>query len=574
MATLKNIVADKYQNMPFTTLNQLFDQGCRNFASRPALSMALETPLTYEQLLTRVIRLAAVLHQEGIKKKDKVAILAENSPNWAIAYFAIIRLGAIAVPILPDFPHADVRHILSEAKCRIIFTSQRHIEKTYELTGSYLKTIITLDDSLDPSASHEVEPLTIFLDKGEHLQAKIMAKVEKIGHDVTAADLASVIYTSGTSGHSKAVMLSHGNFCANVHSGNKILTAATPDWVFLSILPMSHTYEFTVGLLIPLSQGCRVVYAGKPPTPTFLERICQKEQPTAMCVVPMVMEKIYKKRVLAALHDNKLLRLACKIGPVRRRIMQKIGGRLLAFFGGKLQLLAIGGAALNHDTEHFLKEAGLPYMVGYGLTESAPLLTGGPISGVDIPIGSCGMPIPGVEIRIHQPSPLTAIGEIWARGANVMQGYEGNLDASKEVLKPEGWLATGDLGRLDDKGFLHIKGRSKSVIVLSSGENIYPETIEEKLNAVEWVAESLVIENNNQLEAKIHLDGDVIDRDTANKTAKERLDYIQILMAELKTEINAQLPTYSKIHHFTERQEPFIKTATHKIKRYLYADGQ
>lgn len=560
--------------MTFTTLNQLFDQSCTVFADRPALNLAFEPPFTYEQLHTRVVRLAAILHKEGIRKKDKVAILAENSPSWAIAYFSIIRLGAIAVPILPDFPHADVRHILSEAKCKIIFTSQRHIEKTYELTGSHLKTIITLDDSLDPSASHTVEPLTLFLEKGEHLPAKTMTKVAKGADDVNADDLASVIYTSGTSGHSKAVMLSHGNFCANVNSGNKILTAATPEWIFLSILPMSHTYEFTVGLLVPLSRGCRVVYASKPPTPTFLERVCKKEQPTAMCVVPMVMEKIYKKRVLAALSEKKILRLACKIGPVRRMIMRKIGDRLLAFFGGKLQLLAIGGAALNYEAEHFLREAGLPYMVGYGLTESAPLLTGGPITGVKIPLGSCGKAMPGVEIRIHKPDAVTGIGEIWGRGANIMQGYEDNPEANADTLKPGGWLATGDLGRLDNDGFLHIKGRSKNVIVLSSGENIYPETIEEKLNGVEWVAESLVVENNNQLEAKIYLDHDVIDRDTAKKSAKERLDYTHSLMVELKAEINGQLPTYSKIHHFTERQEPFIKTATHKIKRYLYADGQ
>lgn len=556
-----------------STLNQLLDQSCGKFADRPALAMAFSPPLSYKQLQARVIDLAAALHQNGIKRKDKIAILADNSPNWVIAYFAIIRLGAIAVPILPDFPDADVRHILTEARCKIIFTSQRQIDKTYELKGTRLKSIITLDDSLDPSASHEVKPWNIFLKEGQGLLAKTMAQIAKKATNVGSDDLASVIYTSGTSGHSKAVMLSHGNFCANIDSGNKVLTTAAPDWTFLSILPMSHTYEFTIGLLIPLSQGCRVVYAGKPPTPTLLERICKKERPTAICVVPMVMEKIYKKRVLAALHDKKILRLACKIGPLRRRVMKKTGARLRAFFGGRLQLLAIGGAPLNYETEHFLKEVGLPYMVGYGLTESAPLLSGGPLSGVEIPIGSAGMPIPGVEITIHEPDPESGIGEIWGKGANIMQGYEGNPDASKEALKKGGWLATGDLGSFDDHGFLHIQGRSKSVIVLSSGENIYPEPIEDKLNGMEWVVESLVIENNNHLEAKIHLDQDVIDRDTANKTVVERLAYTQNLMAQLKTETNAQLPAYSKIHHFTERQEPFIKTATHKIKRYLYSNG-
>lgn len=560
--------------MSFTTLNQLLDQCCATYGQQPALALAFEAPLPYDRMHAQVRILAAVLHQEGIRRKDKVAILAENSPNWAIAYFAIIRLGAVAVPILPDFPPADVRHILAEARCRIIFTSQRQIEKTYELERSRLKTIITLDNSLDPSASHQVIPFTQFMEKGALLPEKTMAKVAKIAADVDGRDLASVIYTSGTSGHSKAVMLSHGNFCANVASADKILNVATPEWVFLSILPMSHTYEFTIGLLLPLSRGCRVVYAGKAPTPTFLERICKKEQPHAMCVVPMVMEKIYKKKVLAALHDKRLLRLACKVGPLRRAIMARIGERLKAFFGGRLEILAIGGAALNHEAETFLSEAGLPYIVGYGLTESAPLLSGGPVAGAKIPIGSCGRPIPGVELHIHKPYPHTGIGEIWARGNNIMHGYEDNLAATKATLQEGGWLATGDLGYLDDHGFLYIMGRSKSVIVLSSGENIYPETIEEKLNAVEWVAEALVVENNNRLEAKIYVDHDVIDRDTAGKSADQRLSYRRDLMNQLKTEINSRLPAYSKIHHFTERQEPFIKTATHKIKRYLYTEGQ
>ncbi|MBE0584613.1 MAG: AMP-binding protein, partial [Desulfofustis sp.] len=230
----------------------------------------------------------------------------------------------------------------------------------------------------------------------------------------------------------------------------------------------------------------------------------------------------------------------------------------------------VGGAALNPDVETFLVEAGFPYLIGYGLTEAAPLIAGGPLGDPTIVVGSTGKPIPGVEVKIQDPDPESGIGEIVARGPNVMRGYYNDEDATQEVLSPDGWLATGDLGRMDERGNLYIKGRCKNVVVLASGENIYPEAIEHKINAVHWVVESLVVENDNKLTAWIYPDYEYIDEATAGQTRAQRRDFLENLMETMRKEVNSQLPLTSRLAEVLERREPFIKTATHKIKRYLY----
>ncbi|MBU3936242.1 MAG: AMP-binding protein [Proteobacteria bacterium] len=555
-------------NANITTLNLLLEDSCESFATRPAAGLAFQTPLRYEEFYQKALDVAALLKERGIKKGDRVAILADNSPQWGIAYFGIVRLGAIAVPILPDFPEADVKHILNETGAKILFTNQRQLEKLYELHGSKLKSVITLDDAADQNNLVETLSFSRFLATAKELPEKKHTP----GADLAAPDdIASIIYTSGTSGHAKAVMLSHNNFISNVRS----ILSIFPDepihgWTFLSILPMSHAYEFTTSFLVPLATGSRIVYAGKTPTPTVLERICKEEQPTIMCMVPMVMEKIYKKKVLPAITANVLMRAAMKLPLVRRKILQKIGHKLQMFFGGKLKFVAIGGAALNIEVERFLAEAGFPYLVGYGLTEASPLVSAGPCGDPNIALGSAGKPVQDVKVRISKPNPETGLGEILVKGPNVMQGYRGNPEATAEILSPDGWLATGDLGFLDEQGNLSIKGRSKSVIVLSHGENIYPETIEEKINAFQHVVESVVREHNNRLEALIYLDYELIDSDTRGKDQARQLEHIDEILAEIKKQVNQQLPLYAQLAQASEHREPFTKTATHKIKRYLY----
>lgn len=555
------------------TLNYIIESSCAKYGDAPAIGMAMETPLSYKELHGRIKCLAAKMMKEGVTKGDNIAILAENSHNWGTAYFAIVRLGAIAIPILPELPEADVHHILKEMGVKLLFTTQRQIEKIYELKQKLKGPIVTLDDYIGIAGIVEVMRFSDYLEKAEIAwqedeQEKNVREFPQVEED----DLASILYTSGTSGYSKAVMLTHKNLTSDAYSASGLAEINVGD-VFLSILPMSHTYEFTCGFVLPLIKGCRVAYAGKTPTPAILQKLCQHEKPFAIFAVPLVLEKIYKKRVLPQIEKSKALSLICKTGFGRRLIYKKIGRKLLEFFGGKLRLMGIGGAALNPEVEKFLVEAEFPYLIGYGLTESSPLLSGGPLGDKTITPGSAGKPIPGVEVKIVDPDPETGVGEIYGCGPNIMKGYYNDEEATRETVTADGWLATGDLGLIDDAGNLHIRGRSKNVIVMANGENVYPEAIEHKMNAYNWVVEGLVVENNGRLDAWVYPDYEYIDDQTADQSRTQRHQFIEKLMEEMRQNLNRELSSSSRISKIFERREPFIKTATHKIKRYLY-DGQ
>ncbi len=547
----------------------LFATTCLARSERPAMSVAFQPGLTYGEMAARVLKLAAVLREEGIEKGDRLAILAENSCNWGIAYLAAVSLGGVVVPILPDLPEADVHHILRQSGSRILFTSQRQLDRVYEFQGSSLGLVVTLDDStVDRDIMPAVETFAAFLERPVASDGEDIAHLgQKAG--LGPDDLASIIYTSGTSGHSKAVLLTHANFCSNARAAAQVVKV-DETWTFLSILPLSHAYEFTIGFLLPLAAGARILYAGRTPTPMVLEKICAAERPTALCVVPLVMEKIYKKRVLAALGQRPLLQKMMKFGLLRRFLHQQAGKKLIDFFGGQLQLVAIGGAALNPEVEGFLREARFPFIVGYGLTEAAPLLAAGPLNDPTVALSSCGKPVPGVEIRLADPDPETGVGEIQARGPNVMQGYSNDPEETAAVLSEDGWLSTGDLGSFDPLGNLYIKGRLKNVIVMANGENVYPEIIEHKINANRYVAESIVVEHGEKLEAWVYCDYDLIDAETEGRTPRQRAEFIEDLLVELRLQVNDELPPASRLSRVLERKEPFVKTATQKIKRYLY----
>ena len=562
-----NMDAGAGKNGMRMTLNAILDAGRDKYGDNPAIGMAMETPLTYREFHHSVIAVAVKLMEEGVKKGDAVAILAENSHTWGIAYLAIVRIGAVAVPILPDLPESDVRHIIKEMEVDILFTTQRQVEKVYELEDSLKGPIITLDGYEVSGDMGDSMTFDEMLALGESLLAENEGEPEF--PEVKEDDLASILYTSGTSGYSKAVMLSHKNLASNAYSGSQLMEL-TPGDVFLSILPLSHTYEFSMSFILPLIVGCRITYAGKSPTPAILQKLCKHEKPFIIFAVPLVLEKIYKKRVLPQIEKSKLLTLVCKTSFGRKLVYRKIGRKLLEFFGGNLGMMGVGGAALNPEVEQFLYDAGFPYLIGYGLTEASPLLAGGPFADETIQVGSTGKPIPGVKIKIVDPDPASGIGEIYASGPNIMKGYLRDEEATAAALTEDGWLATGDLGIIDEFGNLHVKGRSKNVIVMANGENIYPEAIEHKINSYHWVVESLVLENNGQLEAWVYPDYELIDEDTAGKGRSERREYMEALLGEMKGSLNAELHSTSRIARVIERREPFIKTATHKIKRYLY----
>ena len=550
-------------------LNELLDAGYRKYTDSPALGMASEKPLTYGQLHDRVFVLAALLRSSGVEYGDRIAILAENSHNWGIVYLAVVRLGAICVPILPDLPEADVHHILVEMECALVFLTQRQIEKIYDLKLAFGR-VITLDDYTDDSGIVEVTQFTDFLAEAMEKHGAELVAGSLEFPEVDSHDLASILYTSGTSGFSKAVKLSHANLCANAFSAAVSITLP-PSAVFLSVLPISHTYEFSIGFIMPLIKGCCILYAGKTPTPMVLQKLCARERPHVMLVVPLIMEKIYKKRIMPAVEQSTMLTLLCRFKTGRKLVYRTMGRKLLDFFGGRLEVMGIGGAALNPEVEVFLHDAGFPYLVGYGLTESSPLIAGGPAGDPSISLGSTGKPVPGVEVYIEDPDTQTGIGEILARGPNIMQGYWNDSEASNETLTHDGWLKTGDLGFVDELGNLHIKGRSKTVIVLSNGENVYPEAIEHKLNTYPFVVESLVIENRTMLEAWIYPDYEYVDEQTRDLSRQQRHAYITAELDRIRHEVNGQLSSMSRLSRVLERREPFIKTATHKIKRYLYS---
>ncbi len=553
------------------TLNYILETSVERYGDLPAIGMAAETALTYRQFYDRIIALASRLAAEGVKKGDHVAILSENSPAWGTAYFSIIRLGAIAVPILPDLPEADVHHILNEMAVPVLFVSQRQLEKIYELKQKKLRRIVTLDDS---EATQDVVKVTHFSDYlKEAVAAEKTDDKKKISFpEIAEDDIASILYTSGTSGYSKAVMLSHKNLTANAFSAASMLNV-DEGAVFLSVLPMSHTYEFTFGFITPLIKGGKIAYTGKTPTPAILQRLCRHEKPKVMFTVPLIMEKIYKKRILPQIKKSFFLSLLCRFSFGRKFVYKKIGAKLISFFGGDLELMGIGGAALNPEVETFLREAEFPYVIGYGLTESSPILAGGPPEDPTIVVGSTGKPFPGVQIKIVDPDPDTGVGEIYGCGPNVMVGYHGDPDATAESITKDGWLITGDLGFIDEFGNLHIRGRSKNVIVMANGENVYPEPIEHKINAYPWIVESLVVENNGKLDAWVYPDYDFIDEQTVGQSRVDSRDYINKLSSTMRNEVNAQLSSASRLMRIVERREPFIKTATHKIKRYLYSES-
>jgi long-chain acyl-CoA synthetase len=550
-------------------LNELLDTSCRRYADLGAVGMALEKPLTYRQLHERVLVLAAYLRTCGVKFGDRVAILAENSHNWGTIYLAVVRLGAVCVPILPDLPEADVHHILGEMECDILFLTQRQIEKIYDLDRK-VDRVVTLDDYREESGITEVTPFSEFLTEAREVHGADFEAGTLEFPEVGSDQLASILYTSGTSGFSKAVMLTHGNLCANAFSAANVITLS-PGAVFLSVLPVSHTYEFTVGFVMPLIKGGCVLYAGKTPTPMVLQKLCARERPHVMLVVPLIMEKIYKKRVLPVVEKSKILSLLCRFDLGRRLLYRKIGAKLYDFFGGRLEVMGIGGAALNPEVESFLRDAGFPFLAGYGLTESAPLIAGGPKGDKSVSLGSVGKPVPGVEVRIDDPDPKTGIGEIFARGPNIMRGYWHDQEVTDETLTDDGWLKTGDLGYVDELGNLLVKGRSKSVIVMANGENVYPEAIEHKLNTYPFVVESLVVENRNMLEAWIYPDYEFVDAQTTGQSRQQRHEYVSAELERIRKEVNAQVSSISRLSRVLERREPFIKTATHKIKRYLYS---
>ena len=539
------------------TFPALFNDTLKKFGEKNAYAFVGEEPKSFQTVNREITALISFLEKNDVCPGDKVAILSTNMPNWGVAYFAVTFMGAVAVPILPDFSGTEVGNVIEHSGTKAIFISSSLLPRIDGFKSETLKTIILLEDFSIVNPKHN----SLLFD-----QSADPLKDYEVGED----DLASIIYTSGTTGRSKGVMLTHKNISFNALKGRVIQPMDETDR-FLSVLPMSHTYENTLGLILPMLCGSCVYYLRKPPTPAVLIPAMALVKPTIMLTVPLIIEKIYFNKIRPAFTDKWYMNLIYKVPFFRKKLNGIAGKKLLKTFGGELKFYGIGGAKLNKTVEKFLIEAGFPYAIGYGLTETAPLLAGAnPQKSV---FDSTGPAIEGIELIINNPDPKTGEGEIWARGANVMKGYYKEPEMTKEVLTHDGWFKTGDLGLFDSNNNLYIKGRLKNMIVGASGENIYPEEIESVINNFRGVVESLVVQQKGKLVALVHFNIEELERKyqimkhDVTRQVDEKIDEIK---SELQEYVNSQVNKFSQIQKVIYQPDPFQKTATLKIKRFLY----
>jgi len=550
------------------TIRYSLSNSLNQFANLNALSYVNFPAITYKELYQKVYALSTQLKHLGIVPGDKIAILSSNGPNWGITYLATVCMGAVVVPILNDFSKNEIQNILNHSETKVLFISKNLLHKMDNDGYSYLKHVINIGNF---SANTDF-PAFQSADLGPITTDFTSANIDSLFGTLDDDALASIIYTSGTTGQSKGVMLSHKNLMSNVYNVSRI-QAITPTDRLLSVLPMSHTYECTLGFLMPMTFGAHVFYFNGPPVSSVLLPALKTVRPTMMLTVPLIIEKIYRNKILPVVSKG-IMKHLFHFAPTRKAFSYMVGLQLRKTFGKQLHFFGIGGALLDARVELFLKEAHFPYEIGYGLTETAPLLAGSP--GGKRKYRSTGPSVPGQELKILNPNPKTGEGEIVARGSNIMKGYYKNEELSRACFTPDGWFKTGDLGVLDHKLRLFIKGRLKNMILRANGENIYPEEIEAVVNRHKLVVESIVYEMKGKLIAKVSLDYDEIEKrysnlkETAQLLQNNLQEYIAKILEEIKVYVNSEVSSSSKLVLVLEQPVPFIKTPTMKIKKYLY----
>lgn len=536
----------------FSTLAELYEHSVTTFAKRVASEYVDGSQrYTYAQFRDSCDNVSRILSTFGIGAGDKVAILSENSPNWTVAFFALTAYGRIAVPMLPDLSPGEVTNILAHSEAKAIFVSKRLYAKLDEQSISRLKLVISMED--------------FSFIKAEGTSYTCDGKVSR----PTSIDIAALIYTSGTTGKAKGVMLSHRNLCANVGSSWESYKARKKD-VFLSILPMAHTYEMSIGMLYPFSVGARVNYIRKVPTPSILIATFAQLKPTVMLSVPLIIEKIYRSSVVPTIDKSRFLSFLRD--HAAWLLYWLVGMKLKKTFGGRIKFFGIGGAKLDPGVEAFLKKAGFPYAIGYGLTETAPLICAAAPGKTCV--GSTGRKVRCCEVRLDNVNPATGEGEIVVKGPNVMLGYYKDYERTRSVLSQDGWFRTGDLACVDKKGRYFVKGRLGSMILGSSGENIYPEEIENVINSIDGIGESLVVQRGGKLVALVKFNDNVIDWNLEGQD--KFIADMESRKKAILDFVNSKVSKFSNIKSVEIQKEPFIKTATHKIKRFLYEkkDGE
>ena len=519
--------------------------------------------VTYGETAHRMLRLHCIFKELGIEPGDRVAVVGRNSTNWAVTYLASVTWGAVIVPVLPDFTSAEIEHIVRHSEPALLVVADAINDRLDETKMPSVKAVLSLTDFS-----------TFWASKDKYREAVERSKMrwrECAGSEgerdslafqsVDNSKLAAIVYTSGTTGFSKGVMLDHNSLMANVAVFTDSVEL-TPGDNIVSFLPLAHAFGCAFDFLSPFAMGCHVTFVEKIPTPKVLLAAFGKLKPVVVMSVPLIIEKIYKNRVKPVLEQRKM-QMMLKVPGLKGLIHKKVRDQLYASFGGQYKEMVVGGAALNKDIELFFREIGFNITCGYGMTEFGPLMSY-TISADKPPVGSVGKVTRYLECLIRDPDPETGIGEVLMRGENRMLGYYKDEEATAATIDADGWLHTGDLGRLDDEGFLYLTGRSKNMILTAAGQNIYPEEIESQLNNMPCVEESLILENNGQLVALVYPDLESVDRACLRGTQVENL------MEENRKSLNSKLPGYCQIRRLKVLYEEFEKTPTKKIKRRLY----
>jgi long-chain acyl-CoA synthetase len=515
----------------------------------------------YYDVAGHIARIHRFFREAGINQGDKIALIGKNSSRWGILYITTVTYGAVIVPILPDFKPDDLQQIVDHSDAVILFAEDSIFEKMDPAKISKVRCTISIGSLEFLSGDYKLKD--ILIDQHlEEIKPGFYKNGEKLKPDEIPGDkLAVLSYTSGTTGFTKGVMLQHNSLAANIRFAHEHMPLNPGDKI-VSFLPLAHTFGAAFEFLFPFTLGCDITILTKTPSPQVIIKAFEEVRPSLILSVPLVIEKIYKKQVLPAIRKPHM-RLLLMIPGLNNIILNKIREKLTAVFGGNFRELVIGGAAFNGEAEAFFRKMKFPYTVGYGMTECGPLISY--VSWKNSRKGSAGLSVDTLELKIDSPDPANQSGEIMVRGDNVMLGYYNNEEETAEVLDEDGWLHTGDLGRMDKDGFVYIRGRSKSVIIGSNGKNIYPEAIEAHFNNKYLVAESLVVHRDEKLIVLINPDYEEMEKAGIKEDALN-----EMYEHYLKT-VNHHLPHFMQVAKFEIHPKEFQKTPKRSIKRFLYS---
>ena len=538
------------------------EQSIKDHWDLPALTDFKGATSSYKDVARKIEKLHLLFEHCGIRKGDKIALCSRNTSSWGIAVLATLSYGAVAVPILNEFKPDNVHHIVNHSEARLLFAGDVVWENLDESAMPDLDGVLRIEDySLRTSNSKQLTEARARLNElfGKKFPDRFRAEDVHYEYD-TPDQLAVINYTSGTTSSSKGVMLPYRSLWTNLQFAIDTY-GINPGEQIVCMLPMAHMYGLAFEFIYQFVNGTHIHFLSRTPSPKIIADAFATVKPDLIITVPLVIEKIIKKKVFPTI-EKPHMKLLMNIPIINDKIRESIRQKVIDAFGGKFKELIIGGAALNKEVEIFLRSIRFPYTVGYGMTECGPLLTYD--NWKTFRQSSCGKAVPRVELRIDSGDPQHIVGEILAKGICVMTGYYKNPEATAAAIDRDGWLHTGDMGIIDQDGYLFIKGRCKNMILSSNGQNIYPEEIEDKLNNMPYISESIVIEKEGKLVALIYPDFDLVNEE---KITDEKLD--ELMTANLK-EINQQLPAYSQLNTYKLYNEEFEKTPKRSIKRFLY----